>query len=373
MPRQPTADEDPRFLTEQVITYIGNKRTLLPFIASAIDEVCRRLRRERLRMADLFSGSGIVARLMKQRASYLLACDLEPYSAVLNQCFLTNASALAGVDLASHLRSLEERVAADAQPGLFSELYAPADDTAISSGERAFYTRANALYLDAARRAIGELEPALRPYFLGPLLASASVHANTAGVFKGFYKNRHGIGQFGGEGRHALSRICGPIRLELPVLSRFDCDVEIRRGDVNELAPGFPEVDLAYLDPPYNQHPYGSNYFMLNLLVDYERPAATSRVSGVPTNWRRSAYNRRARAEETLFALIDSIPARFLLLSYNSEGFIARERLEEKLSQIGRTDVLEVPYSTFRGSRNLRNRPLKVTEYMFLVDRNSSS
>ena len=34
----------------------------------------------------------------------------------------------------------------------------------------------------------------------------------------------------------------------------------------------YADLDLAYFDPPYNQHPYGSNYFMLNLLVHYRRP-----------------------------------------------------------------------------------------------------
>ena len=34
--------------------------------------------------------------------------------------------------------------------------------------------------------------------------------------------------------------------------------------------PSVPQAyaDLAYLDPPYNQHPYGSNYFMLVRLRD---------------------------------------------------------------------------------------------------------
>ena len=43
-----------------------------------------------------------------------------------------------------------------------------------------------------------------------------------------------------------------------------------------ELAADLPPLDLVYLDPPYNQHPYGSNYFMLNLLVDYRAPLKPS-------------------------------------------------------------------------------------------------
>lgn len=66
------------------------------------------------------------------------------------------------------------------------------------------------------------------------------------------------------------------------MFSRFNCRFSIHCRDANELAAELPEMDVVYLDPPYNQHPYGSNYFMLNLLSSYEKPAETSRVSGIP-------------------------------------------------------------------------------------------
>jgi adenine-specific DNA-methyltransferase len=133
-----------------------------------------------------------------------------------------------------------------------------------------------------------------RPFFLAPLLSEASIHSNTSGVFKGFYKNREtGIGQFGGRNRDALARIKGEIRLPFPVFSNFDCDYVIYGGDSNEVVRGAPEVDLAYLDPPYNQHPFGSNYFMLNLIAEYKAPAALSPASGIPPDWNRSVYNKK--------------------------------------------------------------------------------
>jgi adenine-specific DNA-methyltransferase len=161
----------------------------------------------------------------------------------------------------------------------------------------------------------------LKIYFLAPLLARASVHANTSGVFKGFYKNADGKGQFGGTGENALTRILGKIELDIPILSKFSCESLIHQGDSNQIVDLIQEVDIAYFDPPYNQHPYGSNYFMLNLLVDYKRPTETSRVSGIPTDWNRSRYNQKAEAETALFELVDKTKAKFILISYNSEGF----------------------------------------------------
>ena len=63
------------------------------------------------------------------------------------------------------------------------------------------------------------------------------------------------IGQFGGNGRNALQRIMADIELKYPVFSNFSCPVHIYRQDVSKLPPRLPHVDLAYLDPPYNQHP----------------------------------------------------------------------------------------------------------------------
>jgi len=153
------------------------------------------------------------------------------------------------------------------------------------------------------------------------------------------------------------------------VLSRFDCVTQVHQADTNTLAPDLPEVDLAYLDPPYNQHPYGSNYFMLNLLVDYERPAAVSRVSGIPTGWNRSDYNRRATALPTFRSLVKALNARFVLVSFNSEGFISHDQMKNLLQHLGKVTTVETTYNAFRGSRNLRGRPLHVTEYLYLLER----
>ncbi len=363
-------EESPAFLSEQIVTYLGNKRALLPFIDASVKAIRERLGGQSLRAADLFSGSGIVARYLKQHCRLLIANDLESYAACVNRCYLTNAETVDRRELEADLERLRER-SAELMPegGPVSELYAPADDAHIAPGERVFFTRRNALFIDAARRAIDELPASRRDFFLAPLLYGASVHNNTAGVFKGFYKNRRGIGQFGGENRQALSRITGDIELMLPIFSRFSCECRVEQGDAGSLAARLPQLDLCYLDPPYNQHPYGSNYFMLNLIAEHRRPSEISRVSGIPADWNRSAYNSPARARESLFRLVEQCPAKYLLISYNSEGFIGREELTDFLGKLGRVACRETPYNAFRGSRNLRSRPLRVREYLFVLER----
>jgi adenine-specific DNA-methyltransferase len=364
--------EDPDYLSRQLITYIGNKRALLEPIQAALADVSARLGKDRLRILDAFSGSGVVSRMFKRYAQHLVANDSEDYARVISTCYLTNRSDFPEADLRETVERLNREVSTrtDLPEGFFERLYAPRDDDSIAPGERVFYTRDNARRLDAYRMLI-DSEPAdIQPWLLGPMLSAASVHANTAGVFKGFYKDcASGIGRFGGSGSDALSRILGQISLQVPILSRYDCSSTVYQLDANELV-GMPGgFDLAYFDPPYNQHPYGSNYFMLNLIVNYVAPSEISRVSGIPTDWRRSPYNSRSKSLTHLQNLIHGVDASFVLLSYNDEGFVPIEEMRRLLEDVGSFEELEIEYATFRGSRNLRNRSTHVTEHLFLVDK----
>ena len=392
--------ENPDFLQSQLITYIGNKRALLDFIGRGVDEVQSRLGGKDgaspspITCLDVFAGSGIVSRYLKQFASAITVNDLENYSGIINRCYLSNKSKIDMGQLQSlhenlckkidrRMAALEKSDTGFKGAGFISELYAPASEENIEKGERCFYTPYNAAYLDVARQLIEkDVAPELRDFFIAPLLSEASIHANTAGIFKGFYKNsKTGTGQFGGNGRNALSRIRGKISLPFPVFSDFECKSRVFSSDANSLVldqalydknfttEGY--YDLAYFDPPYNQHPYGSNYFMLNLIADYKRPDSEniSRVSGIPRDWNRSDYNKKRRVAQVFVELVRNVRARYVLVSFNSEGFIPKDEMIELLSACGKVEVLEADYNAFRGSRNLSGREIHVKEFLFLVEK----
>lgn len=363
--------ENPDYVSGQLITYIGNKRSLVSHIEAAIGKVKDRLTRSRLRCMDVFSGSGVVSRLMKRHASTLYANDLEDYAAVVSRCYLANRKDIDEKRLRDVVIDLNKRVdAADLPPGFIEEMYAPRNEKRITASDRVFYTRSNARRIDNYRRMIDSSPLDLRDLLLGPLLSEASVHANTAGVFKGFYKDKTTkVGRFGGSGADALLRILGEIELAMPVLSDHACECIVMQEDANSAVRSVKDLDLAYIDPPYNQHPYGSNYFMLNLIVHYNRPTEVSDVSGIPTDWRRSGYNVKARSAVLLQDLFRHTDARFLLVSFNNEGFVGPAEMRALLEAEGRVEVIEVPYNAFRGSRSFKNRPIHVTEQLFLVER----
>jgi len=363
--------EDERYLTEQIITYIGNKRSLLRFITKGIQIVQKRLNKNKLIIFDVFSGSGIVARHFKQYSKLLLVNDLEKYSKITNECYLSNKDEIDIPYLKKIYNDLLNNIANTSLiTGIITSLYSPEDDDNIKTGERVFYTRRNAMYIDTVRNLIEDINNDYKKYFLAPLLSEASVHSNTAGVFKGFYKNKEtGIGQFGGSNSDALFRIKGDIVLPFPLFSNFSCESIVYNGDSNEIIKEAPEVDLAYLDPPYNQHPYGSNYFMLNLILENKYPEKMSKVSGIPDNWNRSSYNKKQSALDSLTGLVLKIKAKYVLISFNSEGFITLDEMKNMLQKIGKIEILETKYNTFRGCRNLTNRDIHVKEYLYLLEK----
>lgn len=362
--------ENKKFLTEQIITYLGNKRLLLNFIDEAIQIVIKDLKKDKISTFDVFSGSGIVSRFLKQYSSVLYSNDLESYSNTINKCYLKNYSEVSEKELEKWYKYLlenltEEKLISD---GFIRRLYSPKDDNNIQNGERVFYTVRNAKYIDTARQLIEKIPEPYKTLFLGPLLYEASTKNNTGGVFKGFYKNsKTKNGQFGGNGKNALNRILANIEIKKPILSNYECEVHVLKGDSNEICKEVPKIDLAYLDPPYNQHPYSSNYFMLNLINDYTEPTNISKVSGIPTNWNKSNYNKKQKALFSLEQLCKDLKAKYVLISFNSEGFIEFSEMVTMLKKLGKVKTFTMKYNIFRACRNIKKRNIYVFEYLFLL------
>ena len=358
------------FFTSQLITYIGNKRRLLPFLHKGFSRIRERLGKRKLVVLDGFAGSGAVSRLLKAFAIELHANDMEDYTETINRAYLANRSEIDQIKLMEHIDWLNNNKLKTKGVGFVERNYAPKNDNKVQAGERVFYTNINAKIIDNLRRVIDEVPNKYRHFCLASLLVKASIHTNTSGVFKGFHK-RNGNGHFGGNGENALSRIKQEIFLDTPILSDFECPVIIHKEDINELVldKNLPPFDLAYYDPPYNQHPYGSNYFMLNIINNNEECEIQDGVSGIAKKWNRSAYNKKKLAEEAMDKLLADTNARFIAISYNNEGIISTDTFKEILSRHGIWEVMEQDYNTYRGSRNLRDRDIKVKELLWILEK----
>lgn len=366
------------FVYQTMLTCIGNKRKLVKEIKKLVEELSNRLKKQRLNIVDGFSGSTVVSRELSDICETLYINDMEKYAYLMAKCFLQTPTTSQQKQIKKHIQTMNTLIKTkkNLKEGIICKYYSPKDTNAIKEGERCFYTRENALIIDTLRDYIEtKVEEQLKVYCLVPLLTKASIHTNTAGVFKGFYKSKQGIGKFGGEGENALSRIMKPIELEIPIWNEMnDFKCVCNNGNINDFIKTLPdgkdgkEIDVIYLDPPYNQHPYGSNYFMLNVIIENKEPENISKVSGIPKDWNKSDYNTRNNAINSMKELLQysTQKSKYVILSYNNEGIIKKDDWEEIFTQYN-VEKKEITYDTFKGCRNLKNRNNKVIEIMYII------
>jgi len=374
-----TALIEPDFVLQPMITYIGNKRKLVPWIMEVIEEIREEFilkytikpANTKLSVLDGFAGSGVVSRALMPFCSELHTNDMEYYSYILLRCFLETPTVEQQIKINFHFDKMETLCQAPTEIGFVSKLYSPKHTESPTANERVFYTRENAMIIDTLLTYIFNTEEDIRHYLLGPLIIKASINVNTAGVFRGFYK-KDGVGHFGGVGENALERILAPIQLVRPIWSNTTCKSVCYNSDIHNLIQTFEDnsLDLIYLDPPYNEHPYGSNYFMLNLIASGQEPQEYSKVSGIPKVWNKSSFNGRGSAYNSMLELLGFClkKARYTLISYNNEGLISQDEWPIMFKELKCTvKKYEKEYDTYHGSRNLNARNKKVIEMMYLV------
>ena len=381
---------DHPYLSRQIIAYIGNKRKLLSLISQAVDSLGISDPRG-LKFFDVFAGSGVVSRLAKHLNFQVCTNDWEYYSYILNRGFIlagrSDMERLFGGEKAfrEELEDLNNLPAPPEEVQYIARYYAPAtfdlQDVDYKT-QRLFYTRDNALIIDRIRNAIDHRYPSgtgdpskelKRDMLISLLVYEAATHTNTSGVFKAFHKG------FGGHSRDALTRILAPIRLQMPELIDSDYPAQIYREDANSLVSSIGPVDVAYLDPPYNQHQYGSNYHMLNTIARWDRIPAPldlndkgelKEKAAIRKDWKdtRSDYCYRDTAASAFSDLLQNLNARNILISYSTDGIIPFEQMKEICRRKGKLNIVTNQYTKYRGGKQSNSRLNTNIEFILSID-----
>lgn len=362
------------FLKEQIITYMGNKRKLLHNIESILTRIKRELKKEKLSCVDVFAGSGIVSRLLKQHSSHLYSNDIAGYSKTLNSCYLSNPTQEEMHTIECLIQQANSYVDTNPEvPSYISKHWAPNDDENIKKGERVYYTHENATRIDAYRYfIINYVEPKYQHFLLANLIIKSSIHANTNGQFSAFFKDGQ-VGAYGGKTKTDLHRITKQIRLEAPIIENHACKSIIHQEDSNDFVRSLPKADVVYLDPPYNKHPYVIYYFLLDIINNWDlQQAIPDSTRGQPKNWKKSDYNSFINAEKVFDDLIQNISSKYIVLSYNNGGIIPLDKIQtilEKKGTVERIPITHKTYNKLKGIANYKKKSEKeeVKEYMWLV------
>ena len=323
--------------------YIGCKTKLVDWIFSLIDEQTHDVHS----FCDIFAGTGVVA----HRA-------LQTYERVVVNDFLHSNNVMYRAFFAPDEWS-EEKVQTivnefnDIKPAKIGENYFSKNfggkyfyhDTAKIVG----YIRGR---LQTLQKDLTDKEYAV---LLASLIYSIDRHANTMGHFDAYHHKAPAAHQF---------------QMRMIEVESYN-GVEIYQEDSNQLARHI-NVDLTYLDPPYNSRQYSRFYHVYENLVQWKKPQLYG-TALKPKEENMSDYCRNA-AFNAFTDLVSHINSRYLVVSYNntyhskstsSENKIKLEQLEEVLNKCGRTQVFNHEFKAFNSGKTEFDDH---REYLFITE-----
>lgn len=301
-----------------MIKYLGSKRTLVPRIVALAEAVRQQTGAETA--VDLFAGTTRVAQGLKKAGFLVTANDLASYSEILAITFVESDGAGLAVgagteDKIAHLNSLP------GCEGYFTRTFCE---------ESRYFQPFNGRRVDAIRPEIDRIADGRveRATLLTALMLAADKVDSTTGLQMAYLKSW-------------APRSFNALELKMPAL--LAGPGRALREDANALAARLPRSDIAYIDPPYNQHSYFSNYHIWETLIRDDAPEAYG-VARKRVDCRdvKSDYNARGRAWGAFEALVKTVPARHLIVSFNDEGFFDFERIARLLEDVHR-EVVAVP------------------------------
>ena len=353
------------YLTDNIITYIGNKRKLLVEISDVIDDILD-TNPSFTTCLDAFSGSGIVSRLLRLKGFTVYANDLEDYTCPINRAFLTQITD----PLTQNDYQLLNSIVSTSKP-YFSKHYAPQNtNNPDLINERLFYSRENAVFIDGVLETIESWSQDKKDAVLASLLYRMSKNINTSGVMKGFYNG------FGGPKGQNLGRILEKIRIEpINYIDKPIGAVLQSKAEELYLTTNCPAVDITYLDPPYNGHQYSSNYHLLNSAVKYDfydpgHPTEKKSKVGIRKDHNRSNFCYRDKAKSSFESLFNNLQSKYLIISYNNEGILSIKEVEDLLKlKSSEIKILSKDYKKFAGGYGGYNNTInkKVQEYFIVA------
>ncbi len=340
-----------------VIKYLGSKRRLVP----ALTVLAGAAKTAGAATAvDLFCGTTRVAQAWKRLGFHVTAVDSARYAHVLARCYVaTDPGAVPG-RVTEVAEAIDRLNAVAGRPGYVTATFCEASR---------YFRPENGARIDAVRDRI-ERDFAgtdLWSILVTSLLEAADRVDSTTGVQMAYLKQW-------------ASRANQPLVLRVPEM--IPGPGRALRGDARLLAgsDALGAVDLAYLDPPYNQHRYDANYHVWETIVAWDAPShfgVACKRDDLRDPANRSAFNGKKTMPVALAQVTDAVDADVVVLSYNNEAWLSFDQLREICAGRGHVEVLGFDSDRYVGARIGIHNPagrkvgsvshLRNTEYLLVA------
>ncbi len=353
------------------MNYIGSKLSLLEFLEESIDKVAGK--NSNRVFCDLFAGTGIVGSYFKKKGYKIIANDIQHYSYVLNRHYIGNHRELTFAKLTkevSDLKNIDVKDRRDFVCNYLSDLKGKKGfiyknycigGTKGEKIERQYFSDENGMRCDSIRQKIEEWKEKKiisddEYYFLTTsLIESIDKKANTASVYGAFLKKLKKTAQ--------NNFILKPAELIIN-----NQEHEVFNEDINEILKK-TAGDILYLDPPYNQRQYATNYHILETIAKYDNPEIYGKTGLREYQDQKSVYCSKLKVKKVFKDLILNAKTKYIFLSYNNEGLMTLGDIKEIMSLRGEYGNFTKEYNRFKAdkSENRNFTANKTVEYLHYV------
>jgi adenine-specific DNA-methyltransferase len=283
-------------------------------------------------VCDLFTGTTRVAQALKRAGYYVIANDVATYSYVMSKAYIeADAESIDETKLRGWLEYLSEL---PGKSGYYTRTFCE---------EARYFHPKNGVRIDAIRSAIDEL-PANeleRAILLTTLMLAADRVDSTTGVQMAYLKAW-------------APRAHNDLELRLPELIAGPGRAVQQDAIEFVESGGTRDVDLTYIDPPYNQHSYFGNYHVWETLMRNDEPEAygiAKKRIDTKEKENKSVFNSKRMFHEAFERVILGCESKYMLVSFSNEGYITSEDMVRLLSRKGHVYKLDVDFKRYVGAQ----------------------
>jgi adenine-specific DNA-methyltransferase len=326
--------------------YIGNKTKILDFIDKATNPYLDKIQT----VFDAFSGTGSVALHFKQLHKNVITNDFLYFCYVIEKgllCLNRKIDTNKYLDALNKLKPIKN--------GFIHSNYTP-------KGKRMFYTEENGILIDTIRKQIevwyktNKIPQDLYFYLLTCLIYAIDKVSNITGVYTSYLKKFQS---------NALKRL-NLVHIDYDIVKdrKFKCyNQDLTQLKVKE------NIDLLYLDPPYNARQYSQYYHLLETIAKYDNPKIHG-IGGLRGDNKLSPFSQKDKAQDSMIKVIDNNKSKYILISYNSEGIISKKNMISLLKKYGSVKLYSKKYKRYVSNKNQHEQKAEfVYEYLFFCDR----
>ncbi len=340
--------------------YYGNKTKLLPFIEKVVQQTGIN---SNSTFVDLFAGTCAVAKHFKKLGYTVYANDTLEFSYALSKTFIELNKVPVFKKLKKELHAKDNQAIftflnelTPTEEGFIYKNYAP-------DNGRQYFSNENAQKIDVIRTQIHDWKEAdlvteLEYYYLiTSLLQAVNLVSNVTGTYAAYLKTWD-------------KRALKPLELKTVDIIESKNKNKAFKQDANELVKSLKSA-ILYLDPPYNNRQYASNYFLLELIAEgwFEQEPIIYGITGMRQyNHQKSKYCSKMTALSAFQDLINEANTQCLLLSYNNEGIIPQTDIITTLSKLGEVEIFDETHKRYRSINQTAKDPKKTTESIYMVN-----